>query len=31
LQSGVLTNGLVHFIDPQWVNYPRRFYRIRSP
>lgn len=31
LQSCTLTNGLIHFSDPQWTNYPRRFYRIRSP
>jgi hypothetical protein len=31
LQSCTLTNGLVYFSDPQWTNYPRRFYRIRSP
>lgn len=31
LQSCTLTNGLVYFGDPQWTNYPRRFYRIRSP
>jgi hypothetical protein len=26
-----LTNGLVHFTDPQWTNFPGRSYRIRSP
>ena len=26
-----LTNGLFYFSDPQWVNHPARFYRIRSP
>jgi hypothetical protein len=31
LQSCTLTNGLVYFSDPQWTNYPNRFYRIRSP
>lgn len=31
LQSCTLTNGLVYFGDPQWTNYPSRFYRIRSP
>jgi len=31
LQSCTLTNGLVRFNDPQWANYPGRFYRIRSP
>lgn len=31
LQSGTLTNGLIYFSDSQWTNYPKRFYRIRSP
>jgi hypothetical protein len=31
LQSVNLTNGLFYFSDPQWTNYPNRFYRIRSP
>ena len=31
LQSCTLTNGLLYFSDPQWTNYPGRFYRIRSP
>jgi hypothetical protein len=31
LQSSTLTNGLIYFNDPQWTNYPARFYRIRSP
>jgi hypothetical protein len=31
LQSVSLTNGLFYFSDPQWTNYPDRFYRIRSP
>jgi hypothetical protein len=31
LQNGVLTNGLIYFSDPQWTNFPQRFYRIRSP
>lgn len=26
-----ITNGSVHFSDQQWMNYPSRFYRIRSP
>jgi len=30
-QSGTLTNGLIYFTDPQWTNYPTRFYSIRSP
>jgi hypothetical protein len=31
LFSGSVTNGEIYFSDPQWVNYSRRFYRIRSP
>ena len=31
LQSGLLTNGSIYFSDPQWTNYPRRYYRLRSP
>lgn len=33
LQTGTLTNPGVgtHFSDPQWTNYPNRFYRVRSP
>jgi hypothetical protein len=31
LQSLTLTNGLFYFSDPQWTNYPGRFYRISSP
>jgi hypothetical protein len=31
LQSCTITNGSIYFSDPQWTNYPRRFYRIRSP
>jgi hypothetical protein len=31
LQSVTLTNGLFYFSDPQWTNYPNRFYRISSP
>ena len=30
LQSFTLTSGLVYFSDPQWTNYPSRFYRINS-
>ena len=26
-----LTSGSVYFCDPQWTNYPGRFYRLRSP
>jgi hypothetical protein len=31
LRSGLLTNGSLHFSDPQWTNYPGRFYRLRWP
>ena len=31
LQSCTLTNGSAYFSDPNWTNYPSRFYRIRSP
>ena len=31
LQSCTLTNGSIYFSDPQWTNYPARFYRLRSP
>ena len=31
LQTVKLTNGLYYFSDPQWTNYPGRFYRISSP
>jgi hypothetical protein len=31
LQSLSLTNGAFYFSDPDWTNYPGRFYRIRSP
>jgi hypothetical protein len=31
LQTCTLTNGSIYFSDPQWTNYPTRFYRIRSP
>ena len=31
VQSCTLTNGSVYFSDPQWTNYPGRFYRLRSP
>jgi hypothetical protein len=31
LQTCTLTNGSISFSDPQWTNYPARFYRIRSP
>jgi hypothetical protein len=28
--TNALNNGVVNFTDPQWTNYPRRFYRVRS-
>lgn len=31
LQSVTLTNSLFYFTDPQWTNYPGRFYRLRVP
>jgi len=31
LQTNTLNNGVVNFIDPEWTNYPNRFYRVRSP
>jgi hypothetical protein len=31
LQSFTITNGLLDFSDPQWTNYPGRYYRLRSP
>jgi hypothetical protein len=31
VQTNTLIGGLTAFIDPQWTNYPGRFYRLRSP
>jgi len=31
IQTNTLTGGSLHFSDPQWTNYPARFYRVRSP
>jgi hypothetical protein len=31
LQTNVLTGGSSYFSDPQWTNYPARFYRLRWP
>jgi hypothetical protein len=31
LFTGIVSNGLIYFSDPQWPDYPDRFYRIRSP
>lgn len=30
IQTKALDNGVVHFTDPEWTNYPGRFYRVRS-
>ena len=29
--TNTLTDGSSYFSDPQWTNYPARFYRLRSP
>jgi hypothetical protein len=31
VQTNTLTGGSSFFSDPQWTNYPSRFYRLRSP
>lgn len=31
LQTCTITNGSIYFNDPNWTNYPARFYRLRSP
>jgi hypothetical protein len=31
VQTNTLTDGSAYFSDPQWTNYPARFYRLRSP
>ncbi len=31
LETGILSNGSSYFSDPEWTNYPARFYRIRLP
>jgi hypothetical protein len=31
VQTNTLTSDSVYFSDPQWANYPARFYRLRSP
>jgi hypothetical protein len=30
VQTNALTSGSFYFSDPQWENYPSRFYRVRS-
>ena len=29
--TNTLTDGSSYFSDPDWTNYPTRFYRLRSP
>jgi hypothetical protein len=31
VQTNILTTGSAYFSDPQWTNFPGRFYRVRSP
>ncbi len=31
VSTNALVNGWSYFSDPQWTNYPARFYRLRSP
>jgi hypothetical protein len=31
LQTNTLTSDTLYFSDPQWTNYPDRFYRLRWP
>jgi hypothetical protein len=31
LATNTLTSGWSYFNDPNWTNYPARFYRLRSP
>jgi hypothetical protein len=31
VQTNTLIDGSSYFSDPQWTNYPGRFYRLRSP
>ncbi|MGO8674914.1 MAG: hypothetical protein ACLQVX_03465 [Limisphaerales bacterium] len=31
LATNTLTSRSAHFSDPQWTNYPARFYRLRRP
>ena len=30
LETNTLSNGSHYFSDPQWTNYPVRFYRLHS-
>jgi hypothetical protein len=29
--TNTLTSGSSYFSDPEWINHPARFYRLRSP
>jgi hypothetical protein len=29
--TNTITDGSSYFSDPEWTNYPGRFYRVRSP
>jgi hypothetical protein len=31
VQTNTLTTGTASFADPQWTNFPTRFYHLRSP
>ena len=31
LQTNTATNGSFYFSDPQWTNYPNRFYSLQMP
>ena len=31
VQTNAIMTGSSYFSDPQWTNYPGRFYRLRSP
>ena len=31
VETNTLTGDSSYFSDPQWTNYPSRFYRLRSP
>ena len=31
VSTNILTGGVSEFSDPDWMNHPARFYRLRSP
>jgi len=31
VSTNILVDGISYFSDPQWTNYPGRYYRLRSP